>query len=223
MTETFIPAAVPGNEEERLAELRHYNILDTRPETSFDLVARIAMYIFRTPIALVSLVDEARQWFKSKQGVDATETPRRAAFCAHAILNDDVFVVPDALNDARFAGNPLVVGPPHVRFYAGAPLKTPNGLNIGTLCVIDTKPRDMSAEEQTILLGLAKLVVDELELRLKIAQLGDETYQRQNAEQSAREAFSRLERAQYNFISEHVARELSSMSVTSPLRPCTLP
>ena len=108
MTASFIPAEIPPDEQERLAELRRYDILDTRPAASFDLLTHLATYIFHTPISLVSLVDENRQWFKSKQGIEVTETPRDFGFCAHAILGNDVFVVRDAKSDVRFAGNPLV-------------------------------------------------------------------------------------------------------------------
>lgn len=148
-------APLPSNEPTRLATLQNTGLLDSEPEERFDRITRLAKAMFNVPIALVSLVDEDRQWFKSSCGLSGVaETPRDHAFCAHAILNDDLFVVPDALQDERFADNPLVVGAPNVRFYAGYPLKTPmlNGdgsqVTLGSLCVIDSKPRDLRLEER---------------------------------------------------------------------------
>ncbi|HEY5309974.1 MAG TPA: GAF domain-containing protein, partial [Casimicrobiaceae bacterium] len=128
---------MPPDEELRLRTLRECGVLDTAAEERFDRFTRIAAALFDVPIALVSLVDRDRQWFKSHRGLDATETPRDVAFCAHAILGDDVLHVPDALQDDRFADNPLVLNEPRVRFYAGAPLTLQNGAHAGTLCVID--------------------------------------------------------------------------------------
>lgn len=159
---TSIP--VPENEDARLERLRQYQILDTPPGETFDRVTRLASRLLKTPIALVSLVDEDRQWFKSKAGLDASETPREHAFCAHAICDSAVMVVPNAAQDPRFADNPLVTGAPSIRFYAGAPLRSEGGENMGTLCVIDSSPREFSAEDATLLNDLAHIVVDELEL-----------------------------------------------------------
>ncbi len=153
------------NEAKRLATLQEYDILDTAPEEAFDRITRLAQSALRMPIVLVSLVDENRQWFKSRQGLDIPETSREVSFCAHAIQQDPPFVIPNALLDDRFAENPLVVGPPHIRFYAGVPLKMKDGANIGTLCAIDTKPCQLTDTEMSILSDLAQLVVDELELR----------------------------------------------------------
>lgn len=138
---------IPDNENDRLQALRNLNILDTAPEKEFDRITRLAQKIFNTPIALVSLVDKNRQWFKSSQGLDTRETLRDISFCGHAILDDDVLVIPDALQDERFSDNPLVAENPNIRFYAGAPIKSSEGYNIGTLCVIDTNPRDMTSED----------------------------------------------------------------------------
>jgi diguanylate cyclase (GGDEF)-like protein len=122
----------------------------------------MAKRMFRVPIALVSLVDENRQWFKSAQGLEACETPRNISFCGHAILGDGIFLIPDALADRRFADNPLVTGAPHVRFYVGCPLRTPDGAKVGTLCLIDTVPRVFDEEDALALLDLASMVQDEL-------------------------------------------------------------
>jgi diguanylate cyclase (GGDEF)-like protein len=137
-------------------------VLDTPPEERFDRVTRLARRLFGVPIALVSLVDSDRQWFKSRQGLDATETPRDVSFCGHSILEPELFVVEDAHRDERFHDNPLVTGEPHVRFYAGAPLSAPDGSRIGTLCVIDHEPRSLDAEEGALLADLASMVEREL-------------------------------------------------------------
>lgn len=161
------------DEAARLAALRRYDILDTPPEPAFDRIVRLASHLLGTPISLVSLVDDSRQWFKARVGLDAEQTPRSLAFCAHAIHGDDVFVVPDAGQDQRFSNNPLVTGAPHIRFYAGAPLRTPEGHRLGTLCVIDRQPRVMDDETRSLLADLSALVVDELELRRVNQVLGD--------------------------------------------------
>ncbi|GAB3627847.1 sensor domain-containing diguanylate cyclase [Pandoraea terrae] len=153
------------NEAARLAALRRYDVLDTPPEPEFDRIVRLATHMLGAPISLISLVDESRQWFKARQGLDAAQTPRSVSFCAHAITSDEVFVVQDAQSDRRFADNPLVSGAPHIRFYAGAPLRTPEGHPLGTLCVIDHHPRTLDAEKRGLLADLSALVVNELELR----------------------------------------------------------
>jgi diguanylate cyclase (GGDEF)-like protein/PAS domain S-box-containing protein len=156
--------AVPIDEEKRLATLRGLNVLDTPPEERFDRLTRLAQRIFDVPIAVITLVDSNRQWFKSCQGLDATETPRSISFCGHAILGDEVFVIPDAALDPRFADNPLVAGAPHIRFYAGQPLKASNGSRLGTLCILDIKPRQPSQADLDVLRDLAALVESELNL-----------------------------------------------------------
>ena len=165
-----IPAPPPENELERLNALRAYDVLDTPPEPAFDRLTSLASEICRAPISLVSLVDESRQWFKSRCGLDASETPREHAFCAHAIHGDNVLVVSDATEDERFKDNPLVLGPPHIRSYAGAPLITGKGFRLGTLCVIHDEVTDLSATQLSQLQKLAAIVVDELELRRTLEQ-----------------------------------------------------
>lgn len=154
--------AIAWNETLRLETLASLNILDTPPEERFDRITRIAMHIFKVPIALVSLVDAHRQWFKSCHGMGATETSRDISFCGHTILHKDIFIIPDALKDPRFADNPLVTGAPHIRFYAGQPLKTINGSRLGALCIIDHKPRKLSKSDLKCLCDMGALVENEL-------------------------------------------------------------
>ena len=176
-------APLPPNEGERLAVLRQYRVLDTPPEPAFDDLAQLAAGICQTPVALVSLVDETRQWFKSKIGLAAAETPRNEAFCAHAILDKDtVLEVPDAVNDPRFADNSLVLADSAVRFYAGAPLVTPDGHPLGTLCVMDYVPRHLTAEQLAALRCLSRQVVAQLELRRQARELADEVRERRHTE-----------------------------------------
>ena len=160
------------NENERLAALRSYNILDTAAEKDFDDLTTLASSICQTPIALISLVDTERQWFKSHIGLTASETPIEQSFCAHAIVSyNDIMIVDDARTDERFADNPLVTGNPKIVFYAGVPLINEEGFALGTLCVIDQKKKQLSAEQTTALKVVAKQVVDKLELRRKITDL----------------------------------------------------
>lgn len=154
--------AFPADEVHRLEVLRALRILDTKPEERFDRITRVAQRLFDVPFALISLVDADRQWFKSCQGLDATETPRSISFCGHAILSEDTFVVANALDDPRFADNPLVTGAPHIRFYAGHPLKAGDGSRLGTLCIIGSKPGDFSAEMRALLADLAGIAEEEL-------------------------------------------------------------
>ena len=158
----MIKPAIPADEFRRLETLRALQLLDTPPEERFDRVTRLARNIFGTPIALVSIVDADRQWFKSRQGLDATETPRDISFCGHAILDDRVMVVNDATSDERFCDNPLVCGDPNIRFYAGYPISAPDGSRIGTLCIIDNEPREISKEERGLLRELGRMVEEEL-------------------------------------------------------------
>jgi len=165
----------PEDEAGRLRELRSFGILDTAAEEGFDRITRILARSLGVQIALVSLIDTERQWFKSRVGLEAQQTPRNVAFCSHAICEDSVTVVRDATADQRFATNPLVTGNPQIRFYAGAPLRTKSGHNMGTLCAIDTKPRELSTDEKALLEDLAGVVVDEMEMHrlLRRAELAE--------------------------------------------------
>jgi diguanylate cyclase (GGDEF)-like protein len=154
--------AKPADESTRIDTLRALNILDTAPEERFDRLTRLAKRLFGVPIALVSLVDEERQWFKSAQGLEAAETPRDISFCGHAILGEDIFMVPNAALDVRFHDNPLVVDNPNIRFYAGCPLKVANGSKLGTLCLIDREPRNFSEDDLALLRDLARMAEQEL-------------------------------------------------------------
>lgn len=156
----------PANENERLAELRSLGLLDSEQEDRFDRITRLAQRLFGVSTALVSLVDEDRQWFKSRIGMDVPETPRDISFCGHAILSDDVLMIPDATKDERFSDNPLVIGSPDIRFYAGCPIAGPGGNNIGTLCLIDETPRVLSDEELASLRELAELVEREVAINM---------------------------------------------------------
>jgi diguanylate cyclase (GGDEF)-like protein/PAS domain S-box-containing protein len=158
-------APTPPYETERLEALRNLEILDTPAEVSLDRITRLVARVLDVPIALVSLVDEDRQWFKSRQGLDAPETPREMAFCAHAILQTTPLVVPDAAEDDRFRDNQLVTGAPHIRFYAGVPIRTSKGFAVGTLCAIDERPRQLTQEEIDTLRDLADIVSREVQLR----------------------------------------------------------
>lgn len=159
-------ARLPDNEAARVATLRSMRLLDTPREDRFDRYTRITARLFDMPIVLISLVDKHRQWFKSAEGFDGDETPRDISFCGHAILGDDVFEVRNTRRDPRFRDNPLVIEQPHIRFYAGAPLETPNGHKLGTLCVIDRVPRHLSDDEKTMLKNLADMVVREMMIHI---------------------------------------------------------
>ncbi|MEH6436012.1 sensor domain-containing diguanylate cyclase [Massilia sp. DD77] len=165
-----MPAApLPSDEAERLALLHALSLLDTPSEPLFDRVTRLASQLLEVPIALFSLVDAERQWFKSRAGLDVAETPREHAFCAHAICQGPPMVVKDATEDERFRSNPLVTGAPNIRFYAGVPIRTSAGLAIGTLCAIDTRPRELSEQDQAVLSDLAAIITEEIRYRERLA------------------------------------------------------
>lgn len=187
-------ATLPDNEASRLDTLHQYEILDTLAEEAFDDLTRLAAQICGTPIALVSLVDADRQWFKSKIGLEVTQTQRDIAFCAHAILQPDLFVVQDASQDTRFANNPLVTEDPNIRFYAGAPLTTTAGVALGTLCTLDYVPRNLSSQQQEALQILARQVMTQMELRRNLGILEKVITQSKQSEQALRESEERYRR-----------------------------
>lgn len=183
----MIEAPLPHDEPERLANLLYYEILDTEAEQAFDDLTALAAKICETPIALVSLVDDERQWFKSRVGLGACETPRGVAFCSHAILDpNEVMIVSDARADERFEDNPIVTGDPRVIFYAGVPLVTPTGHALGTLCVIDHEPRELDEEQLATLKRLARQVVHQLEMRRAFMDLRELTRRLDDADQELR-------------------------------------
>ncbi len=163
----MITAAIPKNESERLQELYRMSVIGTQPEEDFNEIIEVASRICKVPISLITLIDSNHLWFKAKKGVDINETDRNSAFCAHTSLGDDIMEVRDAELDERFIGNPLVVSNPHIRFYAGIPLITSNGYNLGSLCVIDTVPRSLNADQIFALKILSKQVIKLFELRLR--------------------------------------------------------
>ena len=161
---------IPRDERQRLAALDRYDILDTPPERTFDSITVLASHVCETPIALLVLIDHDRQWFKAKVGVRLQETPREFAFCAHTIMQRAPLIVRDATKDKRFASNPLVVAGPQYRFYAGAPLVTPDNRALGTLCVIDKVSRTLTSAQKQDLVALSRLVMTELELRRSLRE-----------------------------------------------------
>jgi len=170
----YLPAPIPGNEEERLEVLRSLQVLDTPPEERFDNIVKLAARVFDVPIAYISLVDFDRQFFKAKTGMNDTGSPRSISFCGHAILQADLFVIDDLTKDERFAGNPMVVGEPYARFYAGMPLTFREGINVGTLCLLDREPRSLDKRQRQIMRDLSKLVLRELQLA-EFIKLQEET------------------------------------------------
>lgn len=170
----MIKPKIPHDEANRLETLRALRILDSSPEERFDRLTRMAKRMFGVSISLVSIVDSDRQWFKSAQGLDATETPRDISFCGHAILGDDLFLIPNAKEDERFHDNPLVTDAPNIRFYAGCPLRVANGHKMGTLCLIDDKPREMDDEDKALLKDLAVMAEQEI-AALQLATLDELT------------------------------------------------
>jgi GAF domain-containing protein len=183
------------DEGARTAALQKYAILDTEPEQAFDDLVLLASFICKTPIALISLVDENRQWFKSRVGLSVSETPREIAFCAVAIQQPDVFIVPDTLNDERFRNNPLVTSEPHIRFYAGAPLINEEGYALGTICVIDSTPRQFGPSQQAALKALSRLVLAQLEFRRNLMLLKEALTDRTKEEHERQRELVKLQQA----------------------------
>ncbi len=163
----MLKAPIPPDEEQRMKTLREYSVLDTPPEAVYDDIAHVCAGVCDTPIALIALIDGTRNWFKARVGVDdeLTESPRDISFCGHAILRQDIFEVTDAVLDERFADNPLVAEAPHIRYYAGAPLITPDGYKLGTICAIDIRPRRLTEEQRATLAALSRLVMRQLDRR----------------------------------------------------------
>ncbi|HEY6923100.1 MAG TPA: EAL domain-containing protein, partial [Steroidobacteraceae bacterium] len=190
-------AEISAKESTRIAALRSYGILDTPPEKVFDALAQLAASISGTPTALISFVDGQRQWFKARVGMSVHETPRDISFCTHAIGYDDLFIVPDAARDERFARNPLVTQNPRIRFYAGVPLITLEGQALGTLCVIDYVPRELTPEQQQALRDLSRYVMAQLDLRRRLAQFTRDNPVRQKTVASVRRALDENQFALY--------------------------
>ena len=191
--EVAMAAAPPSIEAARIAALNRYAILDTEPEQSFDDLVILAAHVCKTPIAMLSLVDEHRQWFKSMVGVQVRETPREVSICSHAIEQEDLFIVPDTLEDPRFRENALVLGEPHIRFYAGAPLISEDGFALGTLCVVDREPRELAEDQKNALLSLGRLALAQMELRQNLRLLKDALNDRTKEEHARELEVKRLE------------------------------
>jgi GAF domain-containing protein len=186
--------SLPKNEKKRLEVLWQYDVLDTVPEEVFDDLADLAASICEAPVAMITLVDEKRQWFKSKTGISVSETSRDVSFCGHAILQHELFIVADATKDDRFAGNPLVTSDPKIRFYAGAPLFTPDGYALGTLCVIDKVARTLRPDQKRALEILSRHVMTQLELRRHALDLARTNTERDNIRKDLEKVQSELAR-----------------------------
>jgi len=197
-------ATVSTNEAARLAALNRYAILDTEPEQSFDDLVILASHVCKTPMALLTLVDDHRQWFKSALGVQVRETPREISFCAHAIQKNDLFVIPDTLKDPRFKDNPLVTGEPNIRFYAGAPLVNEDGFALGTLCVGDRQPRELDEDQKVALTSLSHLALRQMELRTHLQMLKDALNDRTREEHAREMELKRLEEKLVRVLGLHI-------------------
>jgi two-component system, NtrC family, sensor kinase len=188
-----MPASTSAMEAARIAALDRYAILDSEPEQSFDDLVILAAHICKVPMAMLSLVDDHRQWFKSKLGVEVRETPRESSICAHAIQQGELFIVPDTLQDSRFRENPLVTGEPHIRFYAGAPLINEDGFALGTLCVVDREPRELDDAQKEAINSLGRLALRQMELRMNLRLLKEALNDRTREEHARELELKRLE------------------------------
>ena len=197
-------APVSTNEAARVAALDRYAILDTEPEQSFDDLVILAAHVCKTPMASLTLVDDHRQWFKSIVGVQVRETPREISFCAHAIEQSGLFIIPDTLQDPRFKDNPLVTGEPHARFYAGAPLVNDDGFALGTLCVVDRQPRQLEDEQKMALTSLSHLAMRQIELRMNLQMLKDALNDRTREEHARELELKRLEEKLVRVLGLHI-------------------
>jgi two-component sensor histidine kinase len=194
LPEGVIKPPLPLDEPQRLIALKRYDLLDTPPEQAFDRITRLAAAVLGMPISLITLIDESRQWFKSRHGLDAPWTRREVAFCSYTILDIKPMVVQDAMADERFAANPLVTGETHIRFYAGAPLVTPEGHVLGTLCVIDQPPHpEFSDEQRRVLQDFASLVMTEIEARSAILALRQKVHEHQETEERLQRSLTEAE------------------------------
>lgn len=197
-------APVSANESARIAALDRYAILDTEPEQSFDDLVILASHICKTPLASLTLVDDHRQWFKSAVGVQVRETPREISFCARAIEQPDLFIIPDTLQDARFKDNPMVTGEPNIRFYAGAPLVNEDGFALGTLCVADREPRELDEDQKVALTSLSHLALRQMELRTHLQMLKDALNDRTREEHARELELKRLEEKLVRVMGLHI-------------------
>src|SRR2546428_11828629 len=188
----------------RVAAIEKYAILDTDPEQTFDDLTHLASFICKTPMAMVSIVDEKRQWFKSRVGIADSETPRDIAFCSRAIQQSDLFIVPDALEDERFRNNPLVVSEPHIRFYAGAPLINEDGYALGTLCVVDRLPRELTFDQKEALRALSRLVLAQLEFRRNLILLKEALNDRTKEEHERQRELQKLQQTLLRVMNLHI-------------------
>ena len=216
----------PVDEQARLAALRRYRILDTDPEPAFDDLTMLASHICGTPMALITLIDQDRQWFKSETGVGIRQTERSIAFCTHAIQHAGIMEVPDTREDDRFRDNPMVVGAPHIRFYAGAPLITPDGHALGTLCVVDTKPRRLTEEQTRALDALRRQAEAQLELRRNLDELEAAlaARDRAEAEQAALVAELRASLERVDKLSALIPyTSMCEMNLVIPAEPSSIP